>query len=160
MPILSSFMVKHIRPIGEPGYNAFCNQQTIEFLSSLALNLQEITNILAAWRTAALADPQAESNLFIAAANAVAQARWDNLYVTNESTVMFLDDHQLAALSQLTPGANTHFSWRSPTPIAAAVTIHHDSNRHHIIWEATGFSGGTDAQGRISHFSGLLPTER
>ncbi|MFK3780328.1 hypothetical protein [Agrobacterium sp. NPDC089420] len=160
MPILSSFIVKHVRPFGEAGYNTFGNAQTIEFLSSLGLNIGEITNIFAAWRLAALADPVGQSNLFIDAANAVAQARWGNLYETDMSTVMFLDDAQLESLSHLEPGANSNFSWRSPTPIAAAVTIHRQSNRHHIIWGATGFSGGTDGNGRISHFTALLPTER
>ncbi|NSX86941.1 hypothetical protein G6L86_15190 [Agrobacterium tumefaciens] len=160
MPLLSNFVVKHIRPFGEAGYDAFGNAQTIEFLSSLGLSTGDIASIFAAWRLAALADPVGESNLLVAAANALAQARWENLYETQMSTVLFLDDVQLESLSHLEPGANSNFSWRSPTPIAAAVTIHNGSNRHHIIWEATGFSGGTDENGWISHFADLLPTER
>ncbi|MES4992832.1 hypothetical protein ABVB70_21165 [Agrobacterium radiobacter] len=160
MPILSNFVVKHIRPFGEAGYDAFGNAQTIEFLSSLGLSTGDITNIFAAWRLAALADPVGESNLLVAAANALAQARWENLYETQMSTVLFLDDVQLESLSHIEPGPNRNFSWRSPTPIAAAVTIQNGSNRHHIIWEATGFSGGTDENGWISHFTDLLPTER
>lgn len=160
MPLLSNFVVKHIRPFGEAGYDAFGNAQTIEFLSSLGLSTGDIANIFAAWRLAALADPVGDSNLLVAAANALAQARWENLYETQMSTVLFLDDVQLESLSHLAPGANQNFSWRSPTPIAAAVTIHNGSNRHHIIWDATGFSGGTDENGWISHFTALLPTER
>lgn len=161
MPILSNFVVKHIRPFGEAGYDTFSNNaQTIEFFSSLGLGTGDIANIFAAWRLAALADPVGESNLLVAAANALAQARWEYLYETQMSTVLFLDDVQLESLSHLEPGANRNFSWRSPTRIAAAVTIHNGSNRHHIIWEATGFSGGTDENGWISHFADLLPTER
>mgnify|MGYP006192453947 CR=1 FL=1 len=56
MPILSNFVVKHIRPFGEAGYDAFGNDQTIEFLSSLGLDMDDIAGIFAAWRRAALAD--------------------------------------------------------------------------------------------------------
>ncbi|CDN95006.1 hypothetical protein [Agrobacterium tumefaciens] len=157
MPILSDFVVKHLRPFSEDGYNTFGNKQTIEFLSSLSLEMDEITAIFTAWRKAALADPKTEDNLFAEAANAVAQARWEHLYETSKSTVMFLDDVQLESLSHLTPGKNRSFSWTAPTPIAIAVTIYKKSTRHDITLGATGFSGGTDDQGWISHFSGLLP---
>lgn len=48
MPLLGNFVVKHIRPFGEAGYNAFGNDQTIEFLSSLGLSGGDIASIFAA----------------------------------------------------------------------------------------------------------------
>ncbi|WP_454703379.1 hypothetical protein [Agrobacterium leguminum] len=118
MPLLSNFVVKHIRPFGEAGYDAFGNAQTIEFLSSLGLSTGDIANIFAAWRLAALADPVGESNLLVAAANALAQARWENLYETQMSTVLFLDDVQLESLSHLEPERTATFRGdpRPPSP--------------------------------------------
>lgn len=155
MPILSNFMVKHIRPFGEEGYNTFANEQTIQFLNEL-VTPQEVQNILNQWQMVALSDPLEQSNLFVGVANEVAEGRW-GINETDKSTVMFLDDVQLESLSHINVGRNRHFEWVSPTPIAATVTIHNESFRHHIIWDATGFAGATNADGWVSHFSALLP---
>ncbi|MCA2377313.1 hypothetical protein ACQZ5D_24805 [Agrobacterium sp. 22-211-1] len=156
MPILSDFMIKHIRPFSEDGYNTFGNTQTIEFLAELGLDMNDTINIFAAWRKAALADPRKDGDVFAEAANAVAQARWESLYKTGKSTVMFLDAVQLESLSHLEPGPDSNFTWRPKTPIAVAVTIHRKSNQYEITLGAAGFSGGTDERGWISHFSELL----
>ncbi|MDK4734786.1 hypothetical protein [Rhizobium sp. CNPSo 3490] len=156
MAILGNFEVKHIRPIGQQGYDTFCSDQMIDFLSRLGFNPADIARIFAAWRTAALADPYADSGAFVRSANVVAQARWDELYPTDKSTLMFLDADQLVSLSNIQLAPNSEFSWQAPTPLEICVTIHRDSNRHHIIWDATGFTGATDANGMISHFAGLI----
>ncbi len=156
MAILENFAVKHIRPIGQQGYDTFCSEQMIAFLVGLGFGLPDIAQIFATWRTAALADPHANSHVFLQSANEVAQARWGQLYPTDKSTLMFLDADQLVSLSNLQPGPNSHFSWQPPTPLAICVTIHRSSNQHHIIWEGTGFKGATDSNGMISHFTELI----
>lgn len=156
MAILENFAVKHIRPIGQQGYDTFCSDQMIDLLSRLGFDPGNIAQIFAAWRVAALADPYTDTGAFLYSANEVAQARWDELYPTDKSTLMFLDAEQLVSLSNLQLAPNSEFSWQAPTPLAICVTIHRDSDRHHIIWDAIGFTGATNANGMISHFAGLI----
>ena len=99
MGITVGFLVKHVRPFGA-GFNAYCSQDLIGVLFSLNFTAAEVIGILADWYQVSQANPMGQSNRFVAAAKAVAKARWAELYPTDMSTVMFLDHTQLAALSQ------------------------------------------------------------
>ncbi|WP_246666987.1 hypothetical protein [Agrobacterium sp. T29] len=72
MPLLSNFVVKHIRPFGEAAMMLSAMRRPSNSSQASAQH-GDIANIFAAWRLAALADPVGESNLLVAAANALAQ---------------------------------------------------------------------------------------
>ncbi|QLF69779.1 hypothetical protein FE840_009610 [Peteryoungia desertarenae] len=156
MAVHPNFAIKHIRPITEEGYETFCNDALVDLLRSMDFTYVNITEIFGNWRITALSDPYSESNRFVGAAQQVSQARWEELYKTDESTLMYLDAVQLVALGKFAPGPNTEFTWTAPTRIAISVTIKRHTGGHHIVWEAKGFKGATDGNGNIIHFGGLV----
>lgn len=157
MAIRTDFLIKHVRPIGT-GYEAYCNNDMIDLLvNGLNFTHQQVAQIFAAWRTTAEADPHGQSYLFVQAAEAVALARWQQLYQTEKSTIMFLDADQLVSLSDAgaAAGANANFNWRTNEELAISVTITQQGN-HHIIWDGEGCSAKTDANSNVFHFYDLL----
>ncbi|KNG92501.1 hypothetical protein [Pseudaestuariivita atlantica] len=159
MGITLSFLIKHVRPLGEDGYTAYCTQDLIQQLGNLGFNANEIADILAQWRQTALSDPEGQSDRFVAAAQAVSEARWGELYNTDQSTIMFLTWAELQSLSAAAAqaGANANVNWNSGGEIGICVTITRNSNAHHIRWNATGCTGNTDGNGNMNHFTGLTP---
>lgn len=155
MAILEDFIIKHVRPFSEQGYNTFCNKEMIDLLVRLQFDYPEIIGFFSLWQEAALADPVSNSNVFTKAASAVSVARWDELKLTAKSTVMFLNADQLQKLSHFQP-TGPDFDWHAPTPISISVTIERQTGQIHIIWNAKGFRGATNTQGLISHFETLL----
>lgn len=156
MGITVGFLVKHVRPIGT-GYNAYCSQDLIGILFSLNFTAAEVIGILADWYQVSQANPMGQSNRFVAAAKAVAKARWAELYPTDMSTVMFLDQAQLAALSLAgqNAGANQQFTWNSGGNLPICVTINRHSDASHVRWNATGCTAKTDQHGNVTHFVAL-----
>lgn len=158
MGITADFLIKHVRPLGQGGYDLYASQELITYLSQgLNLNIQDIASVLALWRTTALADPETESNVFVSAARAVAEARWGELYPTSASTLMFLDANQLVSLSQYGAqvGANRNFGWRAPTEIEIVVTLRRNGGSH-VLWGVDGFYGATDGNANVVHFDSLM----
>ncbi len=157
MAISPGFAIKHIRPCGD-GYEAYCNDGMIDLLSGLRFSYPDIAQIFALWRNVSEADPHGQSDQFVAAAREVAMARWGELYPTNESTLMFLTAHQLAALSEAgaNAGPNRQVVWNYGAELAICVTINHDTGAYHIRWDAQGCVAGTDNSGNINHFVRLL----
>jgi len=156
MGITVNFLIKHVRPIGS-GYEKYCSAEMIDYLHhELQFSHDDIVMIFAQWKTTAEAAPYSHSDLFIKAANEVAQARWGELYPTDKSTLLFLDADQLAGLSLAgeTAGANAAFHWVADEPLAICVTIKKEGNSH-VIWEAKGCDGNTDANANVVHFSQL-----
>lgn len=156
MAILEDFIIKHVRPFSEQGYNTFCNREMIDLLVRLKFDYPEIIGFFSLWREAALADPVRDSEVFIKAASAVSVARWDELKLTAKSTVMFLDADQLQHLSHFRPPTRPNFDWYAPTPIRISVTIERQTGHIEIIENAKGFQGATNTHGLISHFERLL----
>ncbi|MFC3653418.1 hypothetical protein ACFONN_17805 [Dyella humi] len=153
MSISIEFLLKHIRPIGLSGYTTFCSSELTTFLvDSLGFGLQDVVIIYAAWRGVALSDKYSAD--VVECAKDVSNARWSFLQQTSGSTVMFLDGTQLQDLSNA--NLSQSFTWRPASPIAVAVTIDGTHGGHRICWEAEGFSGNTDGNGKIVHFSGLI----
>lgn len=157
-----AFLVKHLRPITEDGFNTYASPQLMGFLVyPLGFDPAEMVVILDNWRTTALADPIAQSDLFVEAAEEVSQARWTELGLTTASTLLFLNSEQLADLSRAgaDAGPDTTFAWEAPGPIAIAVTIHRHSGAHHVIWDAWGCQVATDAESNVNHFDGVIANQ-
>lgn len=158
MAISTSFLIKHIRPISD-GFDSYCSVGLIAYLRDhLRFSFDDIIRIFAEWRQTAQADPHGASNLFVAAAKEVAFARWAELYPTSSSTLMFLDSDQLASLSLAgqTAGPNAQFGWTYGDELSICVSVNHDTGAHHIRWDATGCTVGTDANGNVNHFVALI----
>jgi len=158
MAIRTDFLVKHVRPISEDGYVAFCNNDMIGFLqNTLQFQYGDIIEIFARWRQTANADPHEQSDLFIRAANEVSQARWQELYPTDKSSIMFLNAGHLVSLSAAgeRAGANADFTWRPDHKIAICVTIRQGGG-HHIIWDARGCKAKTDSHANVFHFEDVV----
>lgn len=156
MGITVGFLVKHVRPFGT-GFNGYCSQDLIGVLFSLNFTAAEVIGILADWYQVSQANPMGQSNRFIAAAKAVARARWAELYPTDMSTVMFLDQNQLASLSQAghNAGANQQFVWNYGANLPICVTINRHSEANHVRWNCTGCTVSTDNNSNVTHFVGL-----
>ncbi|HKT28102.1 hypothetical protein [Dyella sp.] len=153
MSISFAFLLKHIRPFGTSGYDTFCSVDLANFLiGNLGLTLGDIRVLYTAWRGVALSD--AQSAAIIDCAKDVANARWGQLQQTTGSTVMFLSGIQLQDLSNASLGQS--FTWRPASKIAVAVRIDGGHGGHHARWDVEGFSGNTDSQGAICHFSDLV----
>lgn len=158
MAISTAFLIKHIRPIGD-GYEPYCSQALIAYLNDhLHFAMADIISIFAHWRQTAQSDPHGASHIFVAAAKEVAFARWAELYPTPASSLMFLNNDQLASLSLAvkTAGPNAQVNWNYGDDLAICVSINHDTGAHHIRWDAVGCTFGTDANGNINHFAGLI----
>ena len=156
MGITVGFLVKHVRPVGD-GFNAYCSQDLIRVLFSLNFTAAEVIGILADWYQVSQANPMNQSNRFVAAAKAVARARWGELYPTDMSTVMFLNQAQLASLSLAgtNAGPNQRFAWNYGADLPICVTINRQTDAHHVRWNATGCTADTDHNGNVTHFGSM-----
>lgn len=159
MGISVGFIVKHVRPFGAEGFEAFCSDALISVLSdNLNFTWGDILNILVEWRDTALSDPVGQSNVFVDAAKQVAMARWQELYTTPTSTLMFLDEDQLASLSLAAQnaGPDAQVDWLYGDDLAICVSITFQTGAHHIRWNARGCRFRTDDNANANHFIQLL----
>ncbi|MFN3620085.1 MAG: hypothetical protein ACK4S7_07310 [Sphingorhabdus sp.] len=158
MSISVGFLIKHVRPIGD-GFETYCTPMLISYLNErLDFSMGDIVTIFSLWRKTSEAAPHGASDLFVAAAQEVAFARWDELYPTSSSTLMFLNSDQLVSLSLAgqAAGADKQFNWRYGSDLPICVDINHDSGAHHIRWNAAGCRVATDTNRNIIHFYNLI----
>lgn len=158
MGITIDFLVKHVRPLTEAGYEAYCSAELLSYLlNDLQLPQATVTALCSVWRQTAKADPQTQSAAFSQAAAIVSEARWAEWYPTKSSTLLFLDANQLRNLSLASEAHAPHseFDWLAPAPIAIVVTKQ-QSGATHILWGVNGCRVGLDANGHIIHFCRIL----
>lgn len=163
MGILADFMIKHVRPVGDGWDLVTEDPQLRAALRRLSLTDDEVDRIFAAWSLIQHVKPDTPTNrdLFTSAARTVSRARWDELYETSYSTILFLDAAQIKELSFAgSQHPNTErLSVRIAQPaVVAAVTIHRNSDAAQFADPLpAGVEVATDAQGNVNHFWRLLP---
>lgn len=164
MGIQADFLIKHVRPWGN-GWALLCEEdpQLRQLLRSWGLTDGDVNGIFTSWRRVVDLDPDDQANeaAFAAVARSVSQTRWDELYTTRASTILFLDAAQIKELSYAAsqhPDVDHLDVFITQPAVAAAVTIHRDSDQAEFARpRPTGVEVGTDA-GMVSHFWRLLTT--
>jgi len=162
MGILADFLIKHVRPVDD-GWDLLTDDPGLRAaLGGWGFSNLEIAQIFVEWRQIQdlKPDTQAHRQRFVGVARSISSARWDELYHTPKSTVMFLDAAQIKELS-FAAGQHAiteHLEvWLTQPAMVAAVTIHRASDRGEFASPLPkGVEVISDAGGNASHFWKLL----
>lgn len=168
MGIAVDFVVKHIRPYGLSAINTICGDDS-EFLAymedQLHVDEADTATISEAWAAAGMLAVNAQNVArFTLAAEIAAQGRWDELYQTRQSTILFMTSVALANLSQaaaVNPGAgNTLRRFHvvfDAGDIPLAITIDEDPTvAPEFFRDVTEIAIGADSHGNCVHFDGVV----
>ena len=162
MGIRVDFLIKHVRPYGMDAWQAICKPQGPGSLAAwLIANGVSQANIGAAfnaWAAVALLEIDATTlPQFVAAAQTISQARWDVLYNTDYSTILFLNEPLLKQLSYDSSQNIDHkFEFDPNEHIPLAVTINRLGLEPTTALNADGATVRADAQGNCFHFFNLI----
>lgn len=165
MGIRVDFLIKHVRPYGMDAWRTICEPTGRGSLSYWLLTNgvtdEEVIMAFAAWRELAqLEINSANMPQFIAAANTISQDRWNQLYPTNYSTILFLNDPLIKQLSfESSRYRNQQLDFDPPEHIPLAVTINHLGQPPATIPNAYGARVQTDSDGNCFHFNQLFQGE-
>lgn len=128
MAIDGSFFVKHIRPWGLAAVERMAAQNGPVYqylLNQLQMQDAQIRQLLTVWaQTAMLPVVQQQVPNFVATANSIAIARWDQHGQTAASTVLFMQDETIQSLSQWGddhPNQTSDVMLTTPVPIAVTI---------------------------------------
>lgn len=160
MEITADFLLKHIRPYGMDAWNELCHDGSSfsTYLDTLGVSPQEKGAAFNEWAKTAMTAVNADTLQFFAqSAEAVSQARWDELYPTGKSTIMFFNFpllQQLSLYASNNAGADFDFDPYEHIPIA--VTIQRHSHTVEINQQVSGALLTSDASGNCVHFRGLI----
>ncbi|HET7404077.1 MAG TPA: hypothetical protein VFJ62_19925, partial [Usitatibacter sp.] len=105
MGIRVDFLIKHVRPADMEAWALICQNRGAGTLAAWLLangvSQQDIDHAFNDWGALALLDihDQANRAVFVQAAQDISQARWNELYNTDYSTIMFLNGPLLRQLS-------------------------------------------------------------
>lgn len=165
MGIRVDFLIKHVRPYGMDAWQAICGPKGPGSLTAwlLANNVpqEEIDAAFNDWAALALIDiDDATLPAFTRAAQDISQARWEEYYETDYSTILFLNEPLLKELSyqsSLNPGEEFAFDPHEHIPLA--VTINRLGQPPDTILNASGATIRVDAQGNCFHFENLIQGE-
>jgi hypothetical protein len=141
-------------------YELMChpNGELSEALRLAGVPTIEIDEAMAAWAEAAGTPVNAENEaVFVVSAQIVARARWDTLYPTGGSTIMFLTQpliNELVLLAASNPGAHFDFSAQETLPIC--VTIHPKAPAV-VHRDVTSVQLSADLSGDCCHYAGMTP---
>lgn len=130
MGIRADFLIKHVRPYGMDAWAAICKQtgptSLTAFLLDRGVDQKQIDIAYNAWAQTAIAEISSDTiAYFVQSAETITEARWDTLYQTPASTIMFLNEPLLKELSyQSAKNANSEFLFDPAETIPIAVTIH------------------------------------
>ncbi|GAB2916596.1 hypothetical protein [Rheinheimera gaetbuli] len=161
MGVTADFIIKHVRPADSDAFEMMCKEGSglwVYLRDHLGLAEQDIRSIFTGWSI--LVDSglnQHTLNGFVQMAQAVSQARWDELYTTAHSTILFLTGPLLKELSYSSgkhPGVTFDFQPHEMIPLA--VTIHRNGAQPDIDPDIAGIQVATDANGNCVHFGGLI----
>ena len=162
MGILADFLAKHIRPVGD-GWNLLAEDaQLRDVLGSWGLSETDINGLYLNWKQVRDLRPDSEHARarFVEVARSVSNGRWDELYTTSASTVLFMDAAQIKELSH---AGNLHRNTKrlevfiAQPAVVAAVTIHRTSDRAEFADPLPkGIEVATGAAGNVNHFWELL----
>ena len=159
MGIALDFLIKHVRPIDD-GVELLCSAEVRTGLRAYGMTDIDIDTVFTQWAaTAALSPSDTRHDIdFVHTAWTVSEARWDQLYPTAQSTVVFLNAPLLKQLShdaEMNTGSDFTFDPHETIPVA--VTITRASQRYQIAKAAQGFEAAADQHGMCIHFAGLNP---
>lgn len=167
MGISASFLIKHVRPSGIEAWASICHARgegsLYQWLTDAGVCEDDIDYAFEHWGALALLDPRDRGNAdaLIGAAQIISQARWDELYSTSRSTIMFLNDpllRQLSYESSRRPSQTFVFSPHEHIP--ASVTIFRNDQPPQLIYDADAVVVATDEQGNCVHFERLIEREQ
>ena len=159
MGIELGFLLKHVRPYGFTAFSNLSNPdgELHKRLIELGVTDEQIKEAFSFWAsTAVMAVNKQTEHHFVTATKIISEARWDELYKTSKSTIMFMDSSQLQQLSeasQINPDKTFHFI--PSDPIIIAVTIDKYGG-YSVDLKVEGCEITTDKQGLCVHFNKLL----
>ena len=159
MGIELGFLLKHVRPYGFTAFSNMCNPdgELDKLLKKLGVTDEQIQKAFSFWgSTAIMAVNQQTEKQFVEAAKIISEARWDELYKTSKSTIMFMDDSQLQQLSEVSeinPDKTFHFIPSDPIIIAVTIDKH---GGYSVDLGVEGCEITTDKQGLCVHFNKLV----
>ena len=162
MGIRVDFLIKHVRPYGMDAYQAICVPTDPTSLTAwlLASGVPQgtINTAFNSWATTAdleinpVTIPQ-----FVQSANLISQARWAELYQTDYSTILFLNEPLIKELSyESTKYPNQEFEFDPAEVIPLAVTINRLGALPTYNQNVNGAHLKADANGNCFHFDGLV----
>ena len=167
MGISASFLIKHIRPSGFEAWASICQARgegsLYQWLIDANVSEEEIEVAFSHWGELALLDPRDRGNAdaLVGAAQLISQARWEELYNTSRSTIMFFNDPLLRQLSyEASRRPSQTFLFSPYEHIPASVTIFEDGRAPQLIYDADAVVVATDAQGNCVHFDRLIEREQ
>jgi len=162
MGIEASFLIKHVRPYGQDAYDMMCTpgQGTLsQWLLDHGVAQRDIDTAFAAWHiTALLPINQQSLPAFIQSADLISQARWDELYETPASTILFMTGALLRELSfESGRHAGEDIDFLPHEYIPLAVTISSQPDFQPETYRAVeGMHVGINGDGNCVHFGGLI----
>ena len=164
MGIAVDFLIKHVRPADMDAWELICKPRgpgslNQWLLDSLAMSQQDVDAVFNDWAKLALVDIQDSKNwpVFARAAQEISVARWDVLYQTKFSTILFLTGalcKELSFVSQKQAGHQFDFEPYETIPLA--VTIAKNGSPPKVDSEVYGAELAADASGNCVHFSKLI----
>ncbi len=162
MGIRVDFFIKHVRPYGIDAWQLVCGQEGSGSLKNWLLTNgvpeQQIDLAFNAWANTALLGIDGDSlPQFIAAAQTISQARWNTLYNTDYSTILFLNDSLIKELSyESSYNQNKQFDFDPGEVIPLAVTINRLGQPPTTVENADGATVKADNEGNCFHFVALI----
>jgi hypothetical protein len=161
--ITPDFMIKHVRPYGMDAYRMVCSpgaRTLSDWLLNNGVTQAELDAAFNIWAQIAILDINDQQNLqmFVTAADAISQARWQEYYATAASTIMFLNDALLKELSLTSEReAGNAFDFEPYEVIPLAVTIQRQGGQQTVARSVNGAHLAADGNGDCVHFAGLIP---
>lgn len=162
MGIRVDFLIKHVRPYGMDAWQTICGPRDPTSLTAwlLANGVLQGTIDVAfnAWATTAdLAINAQTIPQFVQSAIVISQARWAELYQTDYSTILFLNEPLIKQLSyESTLYPDQDFEFDPPEVIPLAVTINRLGLPPTYNLNVNGAHLRADAAGDCFHFGGLV----
>ena len=163
MGIRVDFLIKHVRPADMEAWALICQNRGAGTLAAWLLangvSQQDIDHAFNDWGALALLDihDQANRAVFVQAAQDISQARWNELYNTDYSTIMFLNGPLLRQLSyEASMRANQNWDFDPYEHIPLAITINRLGQAPVAVENAAGASVAADNNGDCCHFNNLI----
>lgn len=161
MGITPDFLLKHIRPYGLEALAMVCRTdgELAHWLVEQGVSAGQVRTAFTAWAaTSELAVNSDTLPQFVRSAEIISQARWEELYPTGKSTIMFFEGAHLAELSQESEqnkGQAFDFVPNIPIPIAVTIQKSGPAMVHQNVY---GVRVTTTGEGHAVHFDRLIPT--
>jgi len=159
MGICVDFLIKHIRPYGIDAYNFLCeeNRGLEEWLLNNNVSQNDINIAFNNWAiTANKIIDQSTLNEFAYTAGEISRIRWDELYETKYSTILFLNKPLLKELSwnaENNRGRSFELSLYENIPLAITIS---KRGGYRAYVDAKGAELIADNHGNCCHFQSLI----